>query len=104
MKNDWENFIDPVRAARVPLVLRVLALGPGQADKYAWVRVRVLAVIKNSSGRSLPPELEVAYYSGKSGVPAAECTVYLEPYSDAPDHPWKLLGGSGEQGVSHAGA
>lgn len=99
--NDPAKLVDPARMARVPVVLRVLALGPGAADKYAWVAVRVLSVIKNTSGRSFAGELQVAYYSGKPGVPEGECTVYLEAYSDAANHPWRLLDGSGEQGVSH---
>ena len=101
---DPEKLADPKRMRRVPLVLRVVALGPGQGDKYAWVRVKVLAVLKNTSGREPGTELEIAYYSGKPGVPTEACTVYLEPYSDAPNHPWKLLGGSATRGVSHVDA
>jgi hypothetical protein len=95
--------VDPARFKEVQLVLRVLRVAPGAADKYAWVRVRILTVLKNETGREFGPELEIAYYSGKPGVPAEPCTVYLEPYSDAPDHPWKLLGGSAVRGVSHVG-
>ena len=95
--------VDPERLRRVPLVLRVIALGPGQGDKYAWVRVKVLTVFKNTSGRDPGGELEIAYYSGKPGLPAEECTVYLEPYNETPNHPWRLLGGSAVLGVSHPG-
>jgi hypothetical protein len=99
--DDWSKLADPGRMAVAPVVLRVLSLGPGNADKYAWASVRIVAVLKNSSGQDLGPELEVAYYSWKPGVPPGESTLYLEPYNDAPKHPWKLLGGSAEQGVSH---
>ena len=98
---DASKLVDPARAARVAVVLRVTRLAPGTGDKYAWAPVRVLAVIKNSSGQALGSELQVAYYSFKSGVPEGDSTVYLEPYNDTPNHPWKLLGGSAEQGVSH---
>jgi hypothetical protein len=100
---DLARLVDPERVQRVPLVLRAIALGPGQGDKYAWVRAKVLAVLKNTSGREPGAELEIAYYSGKPGLPAGECTVYLEPYNDTPNHPWKLLGGSAVLGVSHPG-
>lgn len=94
------RLVDAERSQRVPLVLRVIALGPGQGDKYAWVRSKVVAVLKNTTGREPGAELEIAYYSGNPGLPAEECTVYLEPYNDSPNHPWKLLGGSGVLGVS----
>ncbi len=97
------KLMDAERSQRVPLVLRVIALGPGQGDKYAWVRAKVLAVLKNTTGREPGAELEIAYYSGKPGLPAEECTVYLEPYNDTPNHPWKLLGGSAVLGVSNPG-
>jgi hypothetical protein len=98
---DLAKLVDPARADKAAVVLRVRRLGPPVADKYAWVRVTVLAVIKNASDREFAGELEIAYYAGDAGLPDAECTVYLEPYSDAPEHPWKLLGGNSQQGVSH---
>ena len=77
------------------------AVRDGAGDKYAWVPVRVLGVIKNTSGHDIGSELQVAYYSFKTGVPEGESTLYLEPYNETPEHPWKLLGGSADQGVSH---
>jgi len=97
-------LMDPERAKRVQLVLRVVALAPAQADKYAWVHVKILSVLKSASADQLGKEIDIAYYSGKPGLPATECTVYLEPYNDTPKHPWKLLGGSAELGVSHVGS
>jgi hypothetical protein len=95
---------DDERLKQVQVALRVVRLQPGVGDKYAWVHVRVVAVLKNESGKPLGTEMDIAYYSGKPGLPAEECTVYLEPYNDAPDHPWKLLGGSAARGVSHVSA
>jgi hypothetical protein len=98
---DWSKVTDPKRVVRVPLVLRVVRLAEGAGDKFAWVPVRVLAVIKNTSGKPIGGDLEVAHYSFKPGVPDGESTLYLEPFNDTPNHPWKLLGGSAEEGVSH---
>jgi hypothetical protein len=98
---DWSQIVDPARLERVPVVLRVEGLKDLGADKYGWVDVRVIETIKNTSGKQLGDHLSVAYYSGKHGVPLTECTVYLEPYNDSPDHPWKLLGGDATLGVSH---
>jgi hypothetical protein len=99
---DLAKLMDPARADKAPVVLRVRSLGPGVADKYAWVRVQVVSVLKNTTESQFAGEMQIAYYSGQPGIPEGECTVYLEAYSDAADHPWKLLGGSGVQGVSHA--
>jgi hypothetical protein len=71
------------------------------ADKYQWDKVEILAVLKNDSKQQFGKSLEVAHYSWEAGVPKGESTIYLEPYSDAADHPWKLLGGTGKMGVSH---
>lgn len=94
--------IDPERANEAEVVLRVRALEQPASDKYTWAKVRVLRVLKNASGHSLPDELEIAYYAWDSGVPDGESTVYLEPYNNTPNHPWKLLGGGSKRGVSHA--
>lgn len=96
------QFIDSARAARVPVVMRVRRIEEGAGSKYLWARVDVLRVLKNDGNHPFEKTLEVAYYSWEPGVPAGESTLYLEPYNDAPDHPWKLLDGSGTQGVSHA--
>ena len=98
---DSSMFIDPGRAAKVPVVLRVRLLNAVGSDKFQWDRVDVIAVIKNESKRQFGGPLEVARYNWEPGVPKGESTIYLEPYSDAPEHPWKLLGASGRLGVSH---
>jgi hypothetical protein len=53
-------------------------------------------------GQKVGRELQVACYSFRAGVPDGERTLYLEPYNETPQHPWKLLGGSVGHGVSHA--
>ena len=63
--------------------------------------MKVLKVLKNDSKQTFGETLDVAALSTSPGVPAEECTVYLEPYNEEKDHPWKLLGGGADQGVSH---
>ena len=94
--------VDPQRAARAPVVLRVQRLSIGSGSKYLWVPVRVVAVIKNESTFKFPSQLNIAHYSWKSGLPDGECTVYLVRYNDADESLWKLLDGDGAVGVSHA--
>jgi len=98
---DWSKFIDSTRAAKVPVVLRVKLISTSGADKYQWDKVEILAVLKNDSKQQFGKSLEVAHYSWEQGIPKGESTIYLEPYSDAADHPWKLLGGSAKMGVTH---
>lgn len=98
---DRSDLVDPIRLSEAQIVIRGVALGPGESDKYAWVRVQVLATIKNAPNEELGQEILVAYYSGKPGLPDKACTIYLEPYSGVKDHHWKLLGGSATRGVSH---
>ena len=96
-----DELFDQARAQQVQVVLRVQPMGSNPGDKYAWSTARVLNVLKNTSKQVFGEKLEIAYYSFAAGLPDTECTVYLEPYNDTPDHPWKLLGGSAERGVSH---
>jgi len=96
-------LLDAARADEVQLVVRGRVIGTSPADKYAWARVRVISVLKNASGQTIGDELQVAYYSWTPALSEGEYTFYLEPYNDTPDHPWKLLGGSVERGVSHQG-
>ncbi|HTK29625.1 MAG TPA: hypothetical protein VL309_08750 [Vicinamibacterales bacterium] len=99
---DWSGFIDAQKAAKATVVLRVKLLSVAGADKYEWDTVEILAVLKNASTSQFGQSLQVAHYSWAPGVPKGESTIYLEPYSDAPDHPWKLLGADASHGVSHA--
>jgi hypothetical protein len=95
--------VDPGRFHKATVVLRVKLQKSLGADKYAWYRVQVVKVLKNDSKQKLGETLDVAALSTSAGVPAEECTVYLEPYNNENDHPWKLFGGGADQGVSHVG-
>jgi RNA polymerase sigma factor (sigma-70 family) len=94
---------DAKRIQQVPLVLRVVADGSaGEGSKYIWTMLRVAEVLKNESSQLIPKKLKVAVYSSsKKAIPKGECTVYLEPYNKQPNHPWRLLKGNAENGVSH---
>jgi hypothetical protein len=92
--------VDPARFQKAA-VLRVKVQRALGADKYAWYRVRVLKVLKNDSKQAFGETLDVVALGTGPGVPAEECTVYLEPYNHEKDHPWKLLGGGADRGVSH---
>jgi hypothetical protein len=93
--------VDPGRFHKATAVLRVKLQKSLGADKYAWYRVKVLKVLKNDSKQQFGEALDVAALSTSPGVSAQECTVYLEPYNNEKNHPWKLLGGGADQGVSH---
>jgi hypothetical protein len=95
------RLLDPDRAQKAAVVLRAVPAAPGEGSKYLWPKVRIVELYKNDSQRDLPAELAVAHYSWEPGIPEGESTLYLEPYNDTPNHPWKLLGGSGKTGVSH---
>ena len=97
----WEKLVDPDRAAKVQVVLRVRLLKREGGDKIGWDKVKLLGVIKNESSFKFGEEFEVAYYSGEPGVPDGESTIYLEPYNKTSPGLWRLLGGSGRLGASH---
>ncbi len=97
----WQKLVDPQRADKVPVVLRVRLLRQEGSDKIGWDEVKLIGVIKNASSFTFPETFEIAHYSGEPGVPEGECTVYLERYNQASEALWRLLDGSGRQGVSH---
>jgi hypothetical protein len=101
-ENQKPGPMDPERAARVPVVLRVKYLKLIGGNKYTWDEVAVLATLKNKSGRSFEGTLQVAHDDTEPGIPKGESTVYLEPYVAGDESRWKLLNGSGKDGVSHA--
>lgn len=94
--------VDLVRAKKAEVVLRVRLISPGEGSKYLWDRVEVLKVLKNKSGYAFGKQLAVAHYSWKRGIPEGTCTIYLERYNPGRKDQWKLLGGSADEGVSHA--
>jgi len=97
----WEKLLDPDRAAKVQVVLRVRLLKREGSDKVGWDKVKLLGVIKNESSFKFGEEFEVSHDSGEPGVPDGESTIYLEPYSKTSPGLWRLLGGSGRSGASH---
>jgi hypothetical protein len=100
----WQNLVDAKRADTVPVVLRVRLLRNEGGDKIAWDKVGLVGAIKNDTHYRFPPEFEIARYVGEPGIPGGESTVYLERYNAASESLWRLLGGSGKTGVSHASA
>ena len=92
--------MDPGIAAKVPVVLRVQLIADEGGSKYSWDKVKLLEVLKNTSGYEFPPEFEIAHYTAEPGVPKGESTVYLERYNDTDIHRWKLFEGSAKHGVT----
>ena len=106
--NDAPKKVDPERLKLAVVVLRVKLDRPlGGETGLFWYKVNVLEIIKNDSKQKIGTSLDVATYvknfgpKNKSvpGVPAEECTIYLEPLRNS-DHR-ALLGGQAEQDVSH---
>ena len=94
------TFIDPSKAKRAEAALRVKLLRVNDCDKYCWPEVEILKVLQNKSGFSFKNRLAVAHYSWEPGIPEGESTIYLVKYN--PERSlWKLLSGSGKDGVSH---
>jgi len=96
------TFIDPGKAKRSEVALRVKLVRFEGCDKYCWTEVEILKVLQNKSGFSFKKRLAVAHYSWEPGIPEGESTIYLERYNPERSDLWKLLNGSGKDGVSHA--
>src|SRR5262249_40374744 len=95
------TFIDPSKAKRAEVALRVKLVSVADCNKYCWTEVEILKVLQNKSGFSFKKRLSVAHYSWEPGIPEGESTIYLERFN--PDRNLgKLLNGSGKDGVSHA--
>ena len=96
------TFIDPNKAKKAEVVLRVKLVGYEGCDKYCWPEVEILKVLQNKSGFSFEKRLKVAQYSWEPDIPEGESTIYLERFNPERNDLWKLLNGSGKDGVSHA--
>jgi hypothetical protein len=96
------TFIDPSKAKKAEVVLRVKLIKYEGCDKYCWPEVEILKVMQNKSGFSFEGRLKVAHYSWEPDIPEGESTIYLERYNPERNDLWKLLNGSGTDGVSHA--
>ena len=94
--------IDPAKARKVEVVLRVKLIEVGDCNKYCWPEVEILEVLQNRSSFSFKKRLKVAHYSWKPGIPEGESTIYLERYNSKRTDLWKLLNGSGEDGAQVA--
>ena len=95
------STVDPNKVKKAEVVLRVKLRSSGEGSKYLWDKVEVLQVVKNKSGYAFRKNLSVAHYSWKLGIPEGTCTIYLERYNPKRNNLWKLLNGSGEDGISH---
>jgi hypothetical protein len=60
--------VDPNRAQKAEVVLRVRFVSSGEGSKYLWDKVEVLKVLKNKSGYAFRKNLLVAHYSWKPGT------------------------------------
>lgn len=78
---------------KAEVILRVKRLSFDGADKYAWYKVQILEIIKNTSNETFGPILKIAAYSWVPGVSEGESTVYLEHYNKDGKRLWMLLGG-----------
>ena len=93
------DLMDAQKAARAVAVLRVKFVAALGGNKYAWDRVEVLEVMKNDSGHKFVGVIDIAHYSWEPGIPEGECIIYIVPYSPTGLDLWKLLDGTGKQGV-----
>ena len=98
--NTLGPLVDPVRAEKVQVVLRVKLIRFLGADKYGEDEAEVLTVLKNTSGETIGKTVRIATYSYKKSLPNGKSTVYLEPYSPKQGL-WLLLGRDAEIGTSH---
>lgn len=96
-----DDLIDSKLAKKANVILRVMLLTRGGADKYAWSEVEILKVYKNESGEKFGKTLKIAAYSYKTGIPNGKSTVYIERYNKTDNDLWKLVGGEASTGVSH---
>jgi hypothetical protein len=94
--------IDPGKAKKAEVVLRVKLVRLEGCNKYCWPEVEIPKMLQNKSGFSFKKRLTVAHYSWEPGIPEGESTIYLERYNPKRNDLWKLLNGSGKEGVSDA--
>jgi len=95
------TYIDPGKAKKAEVVLRVKLVRFEGCNKYCWLEVEILKMLQNKSGFSFKKRLAVAHYSWEPGIPEGESTIYLERYNPKRNDLWKLLNGSAKDGVSH---
>jgi len=91
--------IDPGKARKAEVVLRVKLVRLGECNKYCWPEVEILKILQNKSDLPFKNRLVVAHYSWEPGIPEGESTIYLERYNPRRNDQWRLLNGSGKYGV-----
>lgn len=100
-EQDWSRLVRASVAEKVPVVVRAEAETWGTTDTYSWCRIRILHVMKNTSGEPLDETIDVRYFPFKLRIPVGESTFYIERVKRASMHPWTILGGSADTGTSH---
>lgn len=88
--------MDPQLAASVPAVLRVSLVRFHGGSKIYTETVKVLRVLKDSTGADFPEQMAVGHPFWDPEVPPGESTIYLE-LDDAFKPPRWML-----RGISHA--
>ena len=104
------QWFDQNLASNAVAVLRVqrIYIWPHRTDfKFDRYEVRVHGVIKNESNENLNHDFGIFALRERAGVPATQCTVYLERYDvvtgsfNKTNGIWVLVGGDATNGVSH---
>jgi RNA polymerase sigma factor (sigma-70 family) len=96
--------LDPVRAGKVPVVLRVKGAKADIVEGVVFYKADILAVLKNASGQVFGRTVGVCGSTRVgAGLPNGECTIYLDHFN--PDtKTWTVLDLNVDQkGVSHVG-
>ena len=105
-----DQLLDINMASNAVAVLRVqrVYVWPHQTDfRFDRYEVRVHEVIKNESNENLNHDFGIFALRERAGVPATQCTVYLERYDvltgsfNKTNGIWVLVGGDATNGVSH---
>ena len=104
-----DKLFDDALATNAVVVLRVhqallVPIRDGEFDTYlVWPS----QVIKNESSEVMLHTFQVAALKGHRGIPATNCTIYLERYRsnsggfNPTNGIWILVGGDATNGVSH---
>ena len=98
-----DGVVDPDMARRADLVIRGEPLLVGRGTQFLSHNVRVLQVLKNSTGIPVYNKTEILVQSIAPGIPDGVSTIYIELLigPQGKRRPWWLLGGTAETGISH---
>lgn len=87
------------------LVLKVKVIKDEGGDKFNWVKVKVLSILKNDTEQQIPESLSIASYSWLSGLQEGKkYIVYLVPFPLGSEkitdiNQWILLEGNASIGA-----